>query len=414
MATRIAELRAEVREAIETPSAITPDLIRTNRALCDLEAAWRIAAPLSFPTQAMLPMTDLCNARCRFCPYTPEIVSGRHAEVALIQRMDWIRFLEEVTFGLGLGEPFAMKGLTDVLQHWRDTAPFTRAWTTTNGSLIRPQHIAAMTGYVDHLRISLNAATRDTYERTMPPLKWKTTLGNLQALRNAKARAGTTKPEIYVSYVISVENAHEAPRLPALAAELGATRILWYHAVHHTSDHIDYLCPETHHLSHHPALYNRVREETAAECHQRGIAFQAPPPFSEARTRSGGFNLASGAEPDLCDVAWHYLMATNADHRVQVCCGYGSPHFPAFSWPTARRFHPEVWHAPALVHLRETINGPGELPICALCRRTDKNSPQAREAQMAAFHDSNAILSRVAAPHVAPLLQIQRAATTAA
>jgi hypothetical protein len=38
---------------------------------------------------------------------------------------------------------------------------------------------------------------------------------------------------------------------------------------------------------------------------------------------------------------------------------------------------------------------PEELPICALCRRADKNSPQERENQIAALTQSNEILLQV-------------------
>lgn len=392
---RLEELRSVITDAIQTDAPPSPALIKANSELCDLEAALKIPRPVSFPTEALLPMTDVCNARCRFCPYSEEIVNRWNVDLDMIERMDWIKFLQQVAFGLGLGEPFAAKGLLDILNHWRATAPFTRVWATTNGSLISSRYVEAIVGYVGHLFISLNAARRETYERTMPPLKWDTTLRNLRAIRDAKLKAGTNLPEIELSYVISLENAEEAPTLPLLAAELGAPRIVWYHAVPHTSPYIDYLFPATHHLSFHPELYNRVLAETRAECERLNITLRAPAPFTDANRVVDYSNDGVKAPANMCNMPWHYLLATNNTHLTQVCCGYGSPQLPAFTWPTARRFHEDLWNTPALVHMRATINTAQELPICTLCRATDKNSPQVRAQQTTAMQDSNEMLLQV-------------------
>lgn len=62
------------------------------------------------------------------------------------------------------------------------------------------------------------------------------------------------------------------------------------------------------------------------------------------------------------------------------------------------------------MHLRATINGAQERPICALCRRADKNSPLQRAEQATAFDDSNAVLARVAQgePRPSPLTFVRR------
>ena len=69
---------------------------------------------------------------------------------------------------------------------------------------------------LDHLTISIDGATKETYKATRGA-KLETLLENLRGLQRAKERLGSRYPRIMFKSVLMKQNLHELPELVDLA-----------------------------------------------------------------------------------------------------------------------------------------------------------------------------------------------------
>jgi molybdenum cofactor biosynthesis enzyme MoaA len=122
-------------------------------------------------------VTNLCNAKCIFCP---RYLLKEHGVMSMEVFMSLIdelkrRFsneLREIVFS-GFGEPFMDHGFIEKLKYAGDIWPNTRFVIYSNGSLILPQHLQALNeiGNVS-LNISLNGPDYTTREALMQIDDW--------------------------------------------------------------------------------------------------------------------------------------------------------------------------------------------------------------------------------------------------
>jgi pyruvate-formate lyase-activating enzyme len=218
--------KAYIEAAVREDAPPSRELILANEQLAAWEAHLGIGQVSSFPVTISIGLTEVCNARCSFCAYVPERVANERIELAQIARADWLKFCKTFTpNGGGLGEPFAHPEIVEIFEAIRRMAPFIKISVISNASLLRDQAIEAIAGSVDCLKISLSASTRETYERTMAPLKWDRTLSNLRRLRDEKRRRDTMLPLMRAGYVLHTENVEELPQFPSLIHELGFSEL---------------------------------------------------------------------------------------------------------------------------------------------------------------------------------------------
>jgi hypothetical protein len=89
----------QMREASPTPHY-------WNTLLNHLESRFAITETKSFPLDVAINPTSVCNARCLFCNYPQHIKAGRHfLGLKEIQQMRWLKNLNNLGFGGGLGDP---------------------------------------------------------------------------------------------------------------------------------------------------------------------------------------------------------------------------------------------------------------------------------------------------------------------
>ena len=221
------EWKAWMAAAVAEDFRPSPQLIQANEQLAAWESVLGVGRVSSFPVTVSLALTEVCNARCSFCAYVPERVATERVTLADLQRADWLKFCKTFTpNGGGLGEPFAHPEIVELLNAIRVMAPFIKISIISNGSLLRPDAVRAVTGFVDVLKISLNAATEATYEATMSPLSWSRTLSNVRAVRDEKLRQNTHLPVLRAGFVLHLDNLDELPLFPALVDELGFEQVL--------------------------------------------------------------------------------------------------------------------------------------------------------------------------------------------
>lgn len=222
---RYEDWKSIVQDAVRTRAPPTPALIIANERLAQWESFLRIGKVSSFPTSVYFGLTDVCNARCPFCCYSPNLSARRQVSLEDIQRADWLKFSRLFSPNGNLSEPLAHPQIAQVLEAVRRQAPYINMAITTNGSLLNDRVIQAVTGHMKMMFVSLNAARKETYEAIMPPLKWDKVITNLQRLRDEKRRQRTGMPEVIVSVVAHRYNLKELPELPRLLTSIGVAKL---------------------------------------------------------------------------------------------------------------------------------------------------------------------------------------------
>ncbi|MFC1634594.1 radical SAM protein [Planctomycetota bacterium] len=378
--------RSIIMQAVESCAKGTQTMRDANSALCRWEARQGIRSPQSFPISVWLGVTDICNARCRFCRYCPEVVEKYKVEINQFKKLDWLRFVTRLYLHCGLGEPFAHPRIAELLGHCRENFPALSIRTSTNGSLLSESLNKIIAGYMTSVNISINAAIRETYERTMPPLKWNETINNLRMLHKEKKRLGTDKPEVNMTYVAHFENIKELPKLPALAASLGVHQIGVVHFKYKISDYIDYLFPETHSLVYHKDLYDQSIRQAKQEATNHGVRLVHPPLFSEMSDEDSAMDLPVGPEfgfqagDNICYHPWTRIFITPQKSKFTFCCTFGVEPVGEFNWPDSKSFHKRLWNKEPMLSIRQTLNRHGEIPACVFCKNKNKRDPRIRTA----------------------------------
>jgi hypothetical protein len=362
--------------------APSPELPLLNKAVRDYEIAHSVGRVSSFPASVFLGMTDDCNARCRFCFYAHGSFKGYTVTPEDIERMDWLACVESFSLQGGLGEPFASPHIAENLRLMRERYPHLQITSATNASLLTDEIVDLLTGRMRTLTISLNATRKRTYEKSMPPLKWETTIGNIEKIRDLKVRRGTPLPSLTLSFVVHKDNVDELPELPALARELGADSL---NLTHYSPQNRGgkYVYTDDYCLVYDPERYRAAYAAMAADCARLALPFDAPPPMTDApyaSSREFGFREAGDDDLHGCPLPWTWMI-NNHERETNVCCSGGLPsgHRPVFQPMGAEAFLDDFWNRDQFRFIRENVNRrePERItPLCLLCKTADRRDPR--------------------------------------
>ncbi len=149
----------------------------------------------AFPRCLEIQTTNVCNARCKVCPYartTAHEPKQRMDDGTLYRvlaecadhrdQMEWIiPYLNN--------EPFADPRILEVLKYIRANVGVP-VEVSTNGSLVTEERarVVVEERLIQNLRVSLFGMTEHTYQQRMEPLRWSVTCENISRLlelRNA-------------------------------------------------------------------------------------------------------------------------------------------------------------------------------------------------------------------------------------
>lgn len=226
LAGTYAGLKKLIENARDPVVRSSPELIQVNAELAKWESHLGVGKVASFPVNIGFNITDVCNARCDFCAYAPERVSEQLLTLERLRALDWLKFCRVFRpNGGGLGEPFAHPRIGELFETLQSIAPHIRINIISNGSIVRDKLLKVIVGYVDFLYVSMNGATKETYEQIMPPLKWDRLIRNLTAIRDEKIRRNTHLPRMAAGFVVHKQNLFDLPKFPRVLREIGVEEL---------------------------------------------------------------------------------------------------------------------------------------------------------------------------------------------
>lgn len=194
--------------------------------LIAVERAYRAGEGLAGggPREAYIEVAARCNLRCQMCPitvdprYTPG--SGRPGLLTpeQFERLAPVFPTLQRAHLFGLGEPMLNPHLFDYARRLSEEG--VEVWTTTNATLIGPEEAERFfeAGFA-RVSVSIDGATRETYERIRVRASWEDVLRGLRALGEVRRRHG--RPQLTLTMVGMASNLHEVPRMVELCHEVG-------------------------------------------------------------------------------------------------------------------------------------------------------------------------------------------------
>jgi MoaA/NifB/PqqE/SkfB family radical SAM enzyme len=189
-------LRRSARTATEAT-------LRRNARLVKrlMRSTGRDEAPL--PEIVQIESTNICNAKCVFCPRDDMERKQGVMDMALFRKV----VDECVELGIhhvrmhNYGEPFVDRALVEKVRYAKQKG-VPQVGMISNGSLITE---AAARGMIeaglDAINISVDASGKDVFERTRVGLKYDKVIGNVERLLALREAAGRRHPKLILSFV---------------------------------------------------------------------------------------------------------------------------------------------------------------------------------------------------------------------
>ncbi|HEX7085691.1 MAG TPA: radical SAM/SPASM domain-containing protein [Vicinamibacterales bacterium] len=189
-------LRRRARTLVE--SALLRNARLVKRVLL---ATGRDEAPL--PEIVQIESTNICNAKCVFCPR--DEMERRQG----IMDMTLFKRIVDECAELGIahirmhnyGEPFVDRALVDKVRYAKQRG-IPQVGMISNGSLLTEKAARGMIeAGLDAINISVDASGKETFERTRVGLKYDKVIGNIERLLALRQEAGTSRPKLILSFV---------------------------------------------------------------------------------------------------------------------------------------------------------------------------------------------------------------------
>ncbi len=172
--------------------------------------AGRDRAP-ALPDIVQIESTNICNARCVFCP--------RDAMERRQGVMDWDLYCKVVDECAALrighvrlhnyGEAFVDRRLVEKIRYAKQHG-IAEVGVISNGSLIGEDVARGVVeAGLDAINISVDASGKETFERTRVGLKYDQVIANIERLVRLRRELGTRRPKLILSFVRQDDSAEE-------------------------------------------------------------------------------------------------------------------------------------------------------------------------------------------------------------
>ncbi|MGD9932928.1 MAG: radical SAM/SPASM domain-containing protein, partial [Dehalococcoidia bacterium] len=179
----------------------------------------------ALPEELYLEVTNRCNLKCTTCPQSwgmPEESADLTPETARAL-LDQLSTVRRVVLH-GIGEPTLNPRLEEIIAVVKERGAY--ALFNTNGLLLRGALLETLVrSGLDEVRISVDAATPETYELVRGADMFTRVIANATALNETRERLGETTPRVSLWMTGMKSNIRELPTLVRIAAGAGIAEV---------------------------------------------------------------------------------------------------------------------------------------------------------------------------------------------
>jgi radical SAM protein with 4Fe4S-binding SPASM domain len=317
-------------------------------------------------------LTNKCNLRCRMCYFSDPRVFRRARHAITVE--EFARLAEQL---FPLSNEVALSFGTEPLLHPRfgELLAVAKAyevpsvWITTNGLLLNGEVIDKVIALgLDTICVSIDAATKETYERIRVGGNFERLLANIRALQGAKQHRGSDRPRLMLNVVLMRSNIEELPDVFRLAHELQAVAVGAVHMV--PFENASAAPGES--LFEHQELCNRMLDEARAAALRHGVYAHLPENFGArpdgVRAVDGNefytLNMGEGETSlSACRFPWHFVGISPYGDVSPCGWWYGEPPMCNLHEQT----FDEIWDNASYRALRAEHLGSRLRPTCQTC-----------------------------------------------
>ncbi|MBI5899449.1 MAG: radical SAM protein [Rhodocyclales bacterium] len=163
------------------------------------------------PRRVMIDLVSVCNLRCPMCSVPPDIAIGatqkKHLDLVEFKRI--ADELEGHVTDLSLvysGEPLLHPSFKEIVEYAK-----TRFYLSTisNGTVIKGGRLEALVDGIDYLQFSFDGLSKESYEKYRVGANYDSVLANVNAVIDAKQRAGLGLPVVTITFLVNSYNEDE-------------------------------------------------------------------------------------------------------------------------------------------------------------------------------------------------------------
>ena len=339
--------------------------LKDPRRYFESVAAERSAVAEAPPVCLYLEVTNRCNLLCETCPRTfEELEAPADMSWSLFTRIvDQIPNIARVVLH-GVGEPMLVRDLPRMIRYLKDRGTY--VLFNTNGTLLNPKKFQALidTG-LDELRVSLDAADRESYLRVRGKDFFNRIVRDVSKFTAFQRDIGVTTPKVSLWLTGLKETVDQLPDFVRLSAKMGVTEVHLQRLVFDKAG-FGLARPEF-------SLFEQTRDdETAAIETAQLLGRELGVTLDASGATEPGLSLKRNADDKpwaTCRRPWS-LMYFTAHGRALPCCiapfsarGYENYTLGDATQNTLQ----EIWNSPAYKNFRTDLLGDAPPAPCQNC-----------------------------------------------
>jgi len=331
-----------------------------NEALAEEEQQKHSPITRAMPTFMIMNMDNQCNLRCIMCirrKYSEEDLNARSYDFEIFRRVadevfPYLRWVRLTT----VGEPLMAQSFREQLKIAKKYS--VKVDLVTNVTLLDDDLINEILPVTDCLKVSIDGATKETYESIKVGAKFEQVIENIKRFNYFRREIQQDKrPRLALLYVLMRRNIEELPQFMKLAKELEAESISTTHVVIHQKK----MKEES--LVYHKELANYYMMVAQKKANELNLHLNIPPLFNtvyDVQGRRSKNNLKS--EFKICPFLWkRAYIEWNGD--VVPCCVPGHP----VMGNVKEKSFGEIWNNELYQEMRKRLNTDNPFDCCKHC-----------------------------------------------
>jgi radical SAM protein with 4Fe4S-binding SPASM domain len=178
------------------------------------------------PSYVQIESTTKCNNKCMFCIRSPHENFDISMDLyeSIIDQLHYSRLGTNHVDLTGLGEPLLNPNIVTMIKLIKRKG--LRAGFTTNfGPMNRSIAEGLIKNGTDYLYISIDGATKETFEKIRIGSSFERTMSSIRSFVNIRNELGMNNPRLRMNVVVDSHNFGEIPDLIKLAEDLGLDSI---------------------------------------------------------------------------------------------------------------------------------------------------------------------------------------------
>jgi radical SAM protein with 4Fe4S-binding SPASM domain len=272
---------------------------------------------LRLPRILYLESTNRCNLRCKGCIlYRGSWEPDRDLSLKeVIMIADQLPEIEQI-FLHGIGEPLLNKELLAIIGYLKGRDGY--VLFNSNGILLndRWQHGFIQAG-LDELRISLDAASAQGYQKIRNSDKFDQIIENLRSLKELQKQQGVAHPKLSLWFLGTRDNISELPDFVKLAADIGIEEVYLQRLVYFQDEKGYGLARESMTLQDSTEGFSALIEQSQEVAAKLGLQFKAS---GLSRPNESLQGQAADSLPWTRCYRPSTLMYITANGNVLPCC----------------------------------------------------------------------------------------------